>query len=82
MLEEEYDISSSDSCSSSDDECANFCLMARKKGGTLKIYNSDSENEYTYTKLSMAFNDMYADLTKEFKKSLSKKKWFDNLNRR
>lgn len=43
--------------------------MARKKGGTSKEYNSESENEYTYSEFSNAFNDMYADSIKFFKKN-------------
>lgn len=45
--EEEDESSSSSSCLSPDDECANFCLMARKKGETSKVYNSDSDNDYS-----------------------------------
>lgn len=42
--------------------------MAHKKVGTLKVYNYDSEYEYTYSELSNAFNDMYGDSIKELKK--------------
>lgn len=66
--EEEVESCSSDSYSSSYDECANFFLMARKKSGTSKIYNYDSENKFIYSELSNAFNDMYADSIKTFEK--------------
>lgn len=65
--EEEDENSSSNSYSSSDDEFANFCLMACKKGETSKVYNSDSDNEYSYSDLFKAFNDMYAYSIKAFK---------------
>lgn len=68
VWEEEVGSCSLDSCSSSDDECANFYLMARKKSGTSKVYNSDFENGHTYSELSNAFNDMYDDSIKAFKK--------------
>lgn len=77
--EEEVEKCSSDSCSSSDDECANFCLMARKKCGTSKVYNSDYENEYTYSELSNAFNDIYVDSIKVFKKISLQKEIIDTL---
>lgn len=57
--EKEVKSCSSDFCSSSNDECVNFCLMVQKKSGTSKVYNFDSENAYTYSELSNAFNDMY-----------------------
>lgn len=31
--------------------------MARKKGETSKVYNSDLDNEYSYSDLTKAFND-------------------------
>lgn len=87
-LEEDVESSYPDSCSSLDDECANFCLMTRKKCGTSKVYNSYYENEYTYSELLNAFNDMYIDSIKVFKKiSLQKEmiskleKEINNLNR-
>ena len=58
MWEEEVESFSSDSCSSSGDECTNFFLMAHKKCGTSKVYNSDSENEYAYSELSNTFSGM------------------------
>ena len=42
--------------------------MARKKGETSKVYNYDSDNDYSYSELSNAFNDMYVDSIKAFKK--------------
>lgn len=68
VWEKEDESSSLDSHSSSDDECANFCLMERKKGETSKVYNYDSDNEYSYSEFLKAFNDMYADSIKAFKK--------------
>ncbi|XP_050909787.1 uncharacterized protein LOC127123628 [Lathyrus oleraceus] len=69
VWEEEDESSSIDSCSSSDDECVNFHLMARKKGETSKVYNSYFDNEYSYSELSNSFNDMYVDSIKVFKKT-------------
>lgn len=66
--EEEVESSSSDSCSSSDDEYANFFLMVWKKSVTSKVYNFDYENEYTYSELSNSFNVVYADSIKSIKK--------------
>lgn len=66
--EEEDESSSFNSCSSSDDECANFCLRARKKGETSKVYDFDLDNDYSYSELSKAFNDMYADFIKALRK--------------
>lgn len=40
--------------------------MACKKGETSKVYNSDSDNRYSYSELSKAFNDMYVDSVKVF----------------
>lgn len=68
MWEEENESSSSDSCSSLDGEYANLCLMACKKGETSKVYTSDSDNEYSYSELSKAFNDMYVDSINDFNK--------------
>ncbi|XP_050874924.1 uncharacterized protein LOC127078519 [Lathyrus oleraceus] len=77
--EKEVESFSSDSCSSSDDECAKFFLMARKKNGTSKVYNSESENEYTYGELSSAFNAMCADSIKAFKNIALQKEIIDTL---
>lgn len=44
-----------------------------------KVYNYDSENEYTYSELSNAFNDMYADSIKAFKKISLQKEIIDTL---
>lgn len=67
--EEEHKRSSSNSCSSLDDECANLYLMTRKKGKTSKVYTSNSNNEYSYSELFKEFNDMCADSINAFKKN-------------
>lgn len=68
VWEEEDERSSSDSFSSSDDEYVYLCLMACKKGETLKVYNSDFDNEYSYSELSKSLNDTYGDSIHAFKK--------------
>lgn len=42
VWEEEDESYSSNSCSSSDDECASLCLIARKKGETSRLYTYES----------------------------------------
>lgn len=39
----------------------------------LQVYNFDSDNEYSYSELSNALNDMYVDSIKEFKKKILQK---------
>lgn len=88
VWEEEVESSSFDSCLSSNNECANYFLMARKKGGNSNVYNYDFENEYTYSELFNSFNDMYVYSIKAFKKIslqietiITLEKEIKNLNR-
>lgn len=66
--EEEDDSASLYSCLISDNEYANMCFVARKKGESSHVYISNPNNEYSYRDLSKAFNDMYADSINSFKK--------------
>lgn len=53
--------------------------MERKKSGISKVYNYDSEIEYTYGELSSDFHDMHANFIKVFKKIALQKEIIDTL---
>lgn len=74
VWEEDDESSSSDSCSSLDDEFDNLYLMARNKSEDSQVYSSDLEDEPSYRELSKAFNEMYADSLNSFKKNSLQKK--------
>lgn len=66
--EEEDESSSSYSCSSSNDECVNLCLIAWKKNEDSHVYTFDLESNLSYRELPKEFDDMYVDSLNVFKK--------------